>query len=152
MLKRIISMLIVITFVLGSFGAIKPLEAQAGSYSQKVSGWKQKCQQTSIGKKCKKYKDYTVTAKWSKNDVKKVVKKMDKEGSYNSAVVNTLAGYVNFPTGALLTINSFGWQYNEKKFNAAKDKGKGLQLKYTYRLYKSQSRGSVLKPKWSYTK
>ena len=146
MIKKTISMLILMTVVL-ILADFTP-EAKAGSHTSSVSGWKEECKQTTIGKQCKKYKDHTIVAKWTKTDVINTAKAMDKAGSYNAAVVNTLVGYVNFPLGAIMAINSLGWQYNEDKFYYARSKGYGLQLKYTYRLYMNQNTGKVLNPTW----
>lgn len=148
-----ISFLSIILLFFGIMGTIKPVPVSAGSHSQDASEWKQDCKITNLGKICgEKYKDYHITAKWSKSDVINVIENIDKYTSNEYGLITLVAGYVNQPLGLALTLNGMAWN-NNNQFKTAKEKGTGLTWTYVYRLYKggtTSTGGKIINSKWSY--
>lgn len=125
---------------------VKPPSGATGN-----SGWKKTCKQTNTGKQCTQYIDYYISASWSKANVKKVYKKFSK---YNSppmtAFIDAVAAYSKHPVALGVALTNYGIGSSNGKFESAYHKGKGLKLKYTYRMTKSSSKGTIRNTKWSY--
>lgn len=152
--KTILPFLSILLLFFGIFSTAQPLSVSAGSKTQNVSGWKQDCKITSIGKQCgPRYKDYNITAKWTKSDVVAVTKNINKYTSNSYGFATFVAGYVSGPLGIVMTLNGMGWNTVSGKFNTAKTKGTGLTYTYVYRLSEggtTTTSGKVISSKWSY--
>lgn len=154
MIKRIFLKFVPILIVLfGIFVTVQPSSASAGSKTESVSGVKEECVATTIGKRCKKYRDYTITAKWTKSDANEIANKISTFTGNKYGFVTLVVGYVNNPVGLALTLNGFAWNTVSNKFYTAQTKGTGITYKYVYRLYQggtTTTSGKVVSSSWVY--
>lgn len=141
-MTKVISILVSLSMVLGISIAVLPQKASAA----------QECTQTTIGKVCKEYTDYNLTATFSKANVVKVVKEADTTSSNIYALATYVIGLINPPMGLQAAMVTAGYNTTVSKFRDAKNAGKGLKYSYTYRLYKGGTTSTsykVLNGKWS---
>lgn len=154
MIKRnVLKFVPILVVLLGIFVTVHPSSASAGSKTESVSGVKEECVATTIGKQCKKYKDYTVTAKWTKSEAKAVANKISTYTGNKYGFVTFAVGYLNLPAGAAMTLHGFSWNTASDKFYTAKVKGTGITYKYVYRLYQggtTTTSGKVVSSSWTY--
>ena len=158
MKKKLIMFLMSLAVLIGGlgFGGIQPAESAikgAPSGGTGNSGWKKSCKPTNIGQKCTEYIDYYISHTWSKSQVKTIHKRLDKLGNPKwMAVMDIISAVSKHPIPITITMANYGASHISDKFAKAYYQNKSITLKYTYRMTKTSSRGTVKNMKWIYNK
>ncbi|MCY9337764.1 hypothetical protein MOF28_05285 [Bacillus haynesii] len=127
MLKRIIKLVIVFCILITGLSVFAQTSEAA-------------CQRTHLGTQCKNnvLMKKNLKVYYTKSQVNKVVNRYNQLGSNKGQLINFILGLNVYPTGLAVLMTNIGANNIIGPFKKAKSKKTGLEISYTYTVYKDR--------------